>query len=64
VYEPETLETSVSVFSTDGEKQSVATPQAAREDKLRPPCSHFKIQSCYCLMPRHSNITLTDAPMT
>jgi hypothetical protein len=31
-----------------GEKQSVATSQAAR-GWARPPCRHFKIQSCFCV---------------
>ena len=30
------------------ERQSVATPQAAR-GRACPPCRHFKIQSCCCL---------------
>jgi hypothetical protein len=38
------------VASAGGEQRSVATPQAAR-GWARPPCRHFKIQSCYCLGP-------------
>jgi hypothetical protein len=34
--------------ASSGEQQSMATPQAAR-GQARPPCSHFKIQSCFCL---------------
>jgi hypothetical protein len=33
---------------SEREQQSVATPQAAR-GCARPPCGHFKIQSCCCL---------------
>jgi hypothetical protein len=33
---------------TGEEQRSVATPQAAR-GWARPPCRHFKIQSCCCL---------------
>jgi hypothetical protein len=31
-----------------GRQQSVAIPQAAK-GRARPPCCHFKNQSCYCL---------------
>jgi hypothetical protein len=34
--------------TTGGEQQSVATPQAAR-GWARPPCRHFKSQSCCCV---------------
>ena len=35
--------------SASGEQQSVGTPQTAR-GWVRPPCEHFKIQSCCCLV--------------
>jgi hypothetical protein len=43
-----TLWASVSSSAPGGEQQSVATPQAAR-GWARPPCRHFKNQSCCCV---------------
>jgi hypothetical protein len=35
-------------FRFPGEEKRVTIPQAAR-GRLRPPCRHFKILSCFCL---------------
>jgi hypothetical protein len=45
----ETLAVRVRVSSSDGEQQSVATPQTAR-GWTHPRCRHFNNQSCCCLM--------------
>jgi hypothetical protein len=45
MYHPHTQPHSSAVVGFGGERQSVATPQAAR-GRARPPCRYFKIQSC------------------